>query len=87
MAPNGQPSGFDLRLRMTDPSGQGPVRLPISGADVTVGLVDLTLRHDAASGPEYTAQGLLRDLESARFSVAEIALEASGRLQATGDDL
>ena len=87
MAPNGQPSGFDLRLRMTDPSGQGPVRLPVSGADVTVGLVDLTLRHDAARGPEYTAQGIVRDLESTRFSVAEIALEASGRLQATGDDL
>jgi translocation and assembly module TamB len=87
MAPNGQPSGFDLRLRMADPSGRGPVRLPVSGADVTVGLIDLTLRHDAARGPDYTAQGIMRDLESARFSVAEIGLEASGRLQPTGDDL
>ncbi|WP_439137127.1 translocation/assembly module TamB domain-containing protein [Roseicyclus sp.] len=86
-AADGRPSAFDLRLRMADPTGQGRVRLPISGANVTVGLVDLTLRHDASSGPEYTAQGILRDLVSDGFGVAQLGLEASGRLQSSGDGL
>lgn len=86
-AADGKPTAFDLRLRMADPAGQGRVRLPISGADISVGLVDLTLRHDATRGPDYTAQGIVSDLVGDGFSVAQLGLEASGLLQQLGDGL
>ena len=78
LAPGGQPRAFDLTLRMADPAGQGAVRLPVPGANVTVGQADLTLRYDADAGDAYTAQGMISALETGTLSVAGIALEASG---------
>jgi translocation and assembly module TamB len=80
MAPGGAPSAFDLTLRMADPSGQGPVRLPVPGGNVTVGQADLTLRYDAAQGDGYTAQGVISDLDTGALKVVRIGLEASGVL-------
>lgn len=78
LAPGGQPRAFDLRLRMADPEGRVPVRLPVPGADVTLGQADLTLRYDADVGDTYTAQGMIAALETGTLSVARLSLEASG---------
>ena len=87
VAPGGVPRAFDLTLRMADPSGQGPVRLPVPGGDVTVGQADLTLRYDAAAGDGYTAQGAISALATSGFNIARIGLEASGTLGPGADGL
>lgn len=87
LGPDRRPSAFDLRLRMADPTGQGRVRLPVTGAEVLVSLVDLTVRHDAARGPDYIAQGMISDLSSGDLSLARLSLEAGGLLQTSGNQL
>lgn len=87
LGPDGRPNAFDLRLRVADPSGQGRVRLPIGGVEVSVGRVDLTLRHDAADGPEYIAQGSVEDLAREGLDMARLGFEASGLLRPSGEGL
>lgn len=80
LSPGGAPRAFDLSLRIAGPAGQGPVRLPVPGPDVTIGQADLTLRYDAAAGEAYTAQGVISALETESLSVERLGLEASGRI-------
>lgn len=80
LAPGGAPRAFDLTLSMADPSGQGTVRLPVPGADVTIGQADLRLRYDRALGQDYTAQGMISGLSAEGLSIARLEIDASGTL-------
>ena len=81
LAANGEPERFDLRLRLADPNGRGPVLLPLPWAAITLGAADLTLRHDAANGPDYIAQGQIRDLAAGGLAMGQLDLTAGGILR------
>lgn len=80
LAPGGVPQAFDLSLRMADPTGQGPVRLPVPGAEITIDAADLRLHYDAATSEAYTAQGQVSRLQTETLSLDRLGLEASGRI-------
>jgi translocation and assembly module TamB len=83
LAPGGAPRAFDLRGRIADPTGQGPVRLPIGGEAMWVGSVDLHVTHDATEGDTYAAEIGLRDLDLGEMRVALVTLDAGGRIVQT----
>ena len=86
LAPNsagGGPRAFDLTGRIADPDGAGPVRLPLSGGDITVGGVDLAVAYDAAAGDAYTARIDVSDLNTGPAQIGQLGIDASGQI-ATG---
>ncbi len=80
LAPGGAPRAFDLTGRISDPDGDGPVRLPVSGQEITVGAMDLVLGYDAATGDGYTARVGITALDTGPARMDRLALEASGQI-------
>ncbi|PWK61618.1 translocation/assembly module TamB domain-containing protein [Roseicyclus mahoneyensis] len=87
LAPGGHPRAFELVGRIADPEDEGPVRLPVSGGDVTVGAVDLNLSYDSADRDSYTAKVGVTSLNLGPARVASLSLDASGQIGETPQGL
>lgn len=81
LAPDGMPRLIDIRL---DVAGEGGERVVLPGTD-GAGLLReaaLAVRYDAAQGPDWTVLGRLTALGLPQLEVAEMVLDARGRLGA-----
>ncbi|MBF9059181.1 hypothetical protein HKCCSP123_08295 [Rhodobacterales bacterium HKCCSP123] len=85
--PGGRPSAFALTGRIADPSGSGPVRLPVPDAEITVDTAEIVVSYDRAAGDAYTALALATGLDLGPASVDTIRIDADGEIAETTEGL
>lgn len=73
----GWPERFDLEGRLGDGT---PLRLPASGAAITLEQADFTARYDRASGDRWTADIRIDALKRDALSIGEARLNGQGRI-------
>ncbi|QYK43432.1 MAG: translocation/assembly module TamB domain-containing protein [Paracoccaceae bacterium] len=80
VAADGLPERFALAGRLGLPSGE-PVLLPLAAEQRTrVAQADLSVTYDAARGEGWTARATVQGVDRADMAIAELALNASGRI-------
>lgn len=79
LSPSYQPEKISLSGRLGLPIGK--VTLPLSTeAPVTLASADLTLRHDAAIGPDWQLDATVNELDTGHFTGRQVALHGEGAL-------
>jgi len=77
--PDGRPRLIDLALTIADPSG-GAVVLPGTEGQGRIAGADLAVAFDADRGPDWSVLGRVTDLSLPDLALAEVVLDARGRL-------